>query len=307
MKKSKRKILIVSAVIIAVTIIVIAVFGLTNTESKNILHQNVPEKLDKAVVQLIFNDNEGKYHPDNDSSCKTEGHEIFCYETEENKVKVYGYVHYTELNFMNGYLCYFNGGGMSAPFVAEFEIQNDEYVSGKMTYPMDGSYYVESIHEMFPGVYALKALNYDNSEYIQSQQEAYATKYLESVGFDCEIALHPDDFDVKLLPAADALPDGNSGHSVNYPFWLGTQMFYENGKWMVYAQFYNEKEQKAYLTVYENGETTAEAEVYVTNDRNATYIGKETIKVYPFFEDKNLDSIETLPETPETTSAITVE
>ena len=143
-----------------------------------------------------------------------------------------------------------------------------------------------------------------HSDFLRQQKEAYAKEYLDSIGVDCKIALHPDDFDVKLLPAADNIPDGNSGNPVNYPFWLGTQMFYENGKWIVYAQFYNEKEQKAYLTTYENGSTQAEAEVYALDDRNATYIGKETITVYPFFEDRNLDSINALPDTAETTSAI---
>lgn len=302
LKYKKTGILI--SVISIVAVIIIAVVCISNPTDGSVLHQIIPEKLDKAVIELIFKDNEGNYHSNSD--CKTEGHEIFCYEETDNIVKVYGYVHYTELNFMNGYLCYFNGGGMSAPFVAEFEVLNGEYVNGVMNYPRDGSLYTESIKEMFPGIYAMKAISYNNHDYISKQQETYAEKYLESVGFDCKIALHPDDFETKLLPAADSLPDGYSGADVNYPFWLGTQMFNENGKWIVYAQFYNEKEQKAYLTSYENGSTQAVAHVYSLNGRDATYIGDETITVYPFFEDKNLDSINALPDTPETTSSVII-
>lgn len=304
-KKSKHNIIITATVILIALISVVSIILHINTESENILHTRIPEKLDNAVVDLIFNDNDGNYHSSSD--CKTEGHEIFCYEEYENKVKVYGYVSYTELNFMNGYLCYFNGGGMSAPFVAEFELQNGEYVNGVMNYPQDGSLYTDSIKEMFPGIYALKALNYNNSSYLKQQQEAYAKEYLDSLGFDCKIALHPDDFETKLLPAADHLPAGNSGYPINYPFWLGTQMFNENEKWMVYAQFYNEKEQKAYLTSYENGSTQAVAQVYALNGRDAEYIGEETITVYPFFDDKNLESLNSLPDTPETTSFIIID
>lgn len=302
MKKSKNIFLITSASIIAVAIIVIAILGFTNPESKTILHTSVPEKLDAAVTDLIFDENSGSYR--SDSPCRTEGHELFGYEESAGKVTVYGYAHYSELGFMNGYLCYFIGGGGSGPFVAEFDVVNGEYTNGSMKHPEDGEGYTASIKKMFPGIFEVKAITYDNSEYIRSQQETYAKEYLESVGFDCDIALRPEDFDVKLLPAADSLPSGIDGHHVNYPFWLGTQMFNEDGKWIVYAQFYNEKEQKAYLTTYENGSTQAVAEVYALDDRNATYIGQETITVYPFFEDRNLDNIESLPKMPESTSAI---
>ena len=298
MKKTKTLLLVSATLIIVAVIIIVAVSG-------NTLRSDIPEKLDSALIQLIMSDNDGSYY--STASCKTEGHEIFGYEEKGGKVKVYGYVSYTELNFMNGFLCYFNAGGMSAPFVAEFDVQDGEYINGVMNYPEDGSYYTSSLKEMFPKIYEIKAITYDNFEYIRKQKEAYAKEYLDSIGVDCKIALHPDDFDVKLLPAADNLPDGNSGNPINYPFWLGTQMFYENEKWIVYAQFYNEKENKAYLTTYENGSTHAEAEVYALDDQNATYIGMETITVYPFFEDKNLDSINALPDTPETTSAIIVQ
>ncbi|MBE6785947.1 MAG: hypothetical protein E7538_06945 [Ruminococcaceae bacterium] len=247
---------------------------------------NIDPALDDAVSQMILEQCDDGYWP---YFCKTEGHKIFGYSAKDDEVTVYGYMSYSTMNFMNGYLSPYMGSGSACPFVAVFWDKGGFYKLKELKTPEDGMGYGDSIRELFPNEFERQALNPQKYiDEIEAQEKAYAKSALKEAGIDCEI-VPSDETNIVLMTYYEAQEKINSTETINpylnintqlYPDFMGVTMYRYGEKYIVYERRADEEKNRYYLAEYENGSTEAVAHAF---DLEGNYIGQETIAVKDFF------------------------
>ena len=274
----------------------------------------VDKALDEAVSQMILDrcSDHGPYF------CKTEGHKIFGYSEDGNEITVYGYMSYSTMNFMNGYLSSYNGSGGGNPFVAVFSRNDDgTYTLKDYQSPQDGMGYGDSVRKLFPAEFQRLAIYNDSyKDEITEQKNAYARAALKKAGLDCEI-VEPQDTNIVLMTYYETQEKINSVEIINpelkinislYPDFMGAAMYRQGEKYIVYERRADEEKNRYYLAEYENGSTEASAYAF---DLEGNYIGREIITVTDFFLYKNPAEDATLyyifDENKLTTNAVIVE
>lgn len=255
---------------------------ISNPSESTVVSGKINDTLDKAISQMILDQLDDRYMP---YFCKTEGHKIFGYSETEEEITVYGYMSYSTMNFMNGYLSSYNGSGGSNPFVATFIKDDGNYILKECKDPHDGMGYGDSIREMFPAEFEKKALFPENyRDELQQQKFSQARAVLKSEGFDCEI-VPTSDTDVVLMENNEAQRKMDSTElystSYYYPMFLGVVMYKQNGIYTVYERRADVEKGRYYFAQYENGSTEAVAHAF---DKNGDYIGQEEITVKNFFD-----------------------
>lgn len=274
-KKSKALLVIVA--LLASSFIFVSCVS-NPSDSTRLIEKNNPE-LNKAVSQMVLE----RCNEKRPYFCLTEGHKIFGYSETENETTVYGYMSYSSMHFMNGYLSDYVGSGGSDPFVATFTRENGGYKLKALETPQMGEKYSDSIREMFPEKYVSKALN-DSKYYdeLRSQKQAYAESALKNEGLNCPIVwasetnLTVDDYEVYST---------FSGKVANFEYYpdifIGVRMYKDSdGKYVVYEKRKDTESGKYYLASYINSSTQAVADTF---DSKGNYLGKETIAVKDFF------------------------
>ncbi len=175
----------------------------------------------------------------------TEGHIILDTEEKDEKRIVYTISSYGAFGFENGIFTKVSGSG-AIPTVMTFSKNgNGEYVLQDYKEPMDGSYYIKSIKEIFPKRLWDKVLT-GNNKYpeLAKQQEKQAAEYLDSIGRNAE---------VKAANVEKKLPEINVDASNkifteytkydselnNFPYWIGTRELLQNGARYIYETSQN--------------------------------------------------------------------
>lgn len=273
----KPKVLIVA---LALVLLFVCTVAFISNPQNNIVTSKVDAALEQAVSQMILDKCDDRYLP---YFCKTEGHKIFGYSRKDDEVTVYGYMSYSTMNFMNGYLSSYNGSGASYPFVAVFWDKDGFYKLKELKKPEDGMGNGDSIREMFPSEFERMALN--SQKYIDEiteQKNQQAKAALKEAGFDCKV-VSPPDTNVVLMQNEAAWENIDEWEKYNgsyYPDFLGTTMYRQGEKYIVYERRADELKGRYYLAEYENGSTEATAHAF---DLEGNYVGQETIAVKDFF------------------------
>ena len=204
---------------------------------------NVPEreKLSQLVGDAIIADNASSYYQ---GECCAEGHKILGSDLSGNCLKVYALTTFGNYGFQNDMFVKISGSGV-IPAVLTFEKNGEEYKLLEIEYPRDGSEYVKSIERMFPLKYRAAALNGDSAyDELVSHERAYAEEYLQSIGREADIGEFRDlevvlltDLGVSVEVSNQLAGDRNLG---DYPFWVGTTEYLEDGVRYVRSLSYDE-------------------------------------------------------------------
>ena len=227
----------------------------------------VSPELEQAVSDAILNSNKAAYYQ---GECCGEGHIILQAERSQESVKVYCLYTFDFYGFRNGYFSALSGG--SGPVVLTFRETGDGLQFEKITYPMDGELYGDSIREMFPPKYWRRALLYskEDQERLFEQSKRYAESYLESIGRTAMITgtesfLFVSDYGVALTTEQyDRLDE--LGRKLGTDLWqLGTAEQIEDGVRYFYNKTYDKE--SGILTFskseYESGKTVFYTEINV--------------------------------------------
>lgn len=196
--------------------------------------------LDKAISEKLLGDNKGGFL---DGETAGEGHIIMG----EDKNKAYILTTYGEYGFVNGKMTKVSGTGV-IPAVAEFTENNNEYTVTSITYPGDGSQYLEDIKKMFPIKYRARCMGgkmYDDDyKTMLAQEREYVKAYLNSIGrSDAEITDYEGgelltDLGVSVDVSNKLLDLPKYDISSKYPYFVGNQEYIEDGKRVVYEMSY---------------------------------------------------------------------
>ncbi|KOA18694.1 regulatory protein BlaR1 [Clostridium homopropionicum DSM 5847] len=203
----------------------------TNSQTKI----DYPKTIDKAVSSAII----GRASAYKQGKVATEGHVILDSEEKDGIVKVYTVASYGAFGFENGVFTFVSGSG-SIPTVIVFKKNNNnEYILKEYKEPMDGSYYTNSIKDMFPKKLWDKVLNPNNFPEIRKQQEEQATKYLESIGRKAEVISNYTERKLANInvQASNKLFSEYTkfDQELNkFPYWLGTIEKVEDGVRYIY-------------------------------------------------------------------------
>lgn len=223
--------------------------------------QNVPsnEDLSRLVSDAVISDNADKYY---EGECCGEGHKILGSSLSGNRLKVYALTTFGYYGFQNDMFIKVSGSGV-IPAVLTFEKNGEIFELLKIEYPQDGEGYVKSIKQMFPLKYRSTAIHCDGAyDELVSQERKYAEDYLQSIGRDAEIGEYRDmnvvlltDLGVSVEVSNQLSCDKSLG---NYPYWIGSSEYLENGTRYVRSLSYDEN---AGLIIYstvekETGEIT---------------------------------------------------
>ena len=223
--------------------------------------RNLPadKEISQLVAAAIISGNEDSYYK---GECCGEGHKILGSEISGNQLKVYALTSFGNYGFQNDMFVKVSGSGV-IPAVLTFEKDGTGYSLLGIEYPRDGAEYVKSIKRMFPLKYHAAALNCDSAyDELVSQERKYAGEYLQSIGREAEIGEFGDlnvvlltDLGVSVEVSNQLSCDKDLGE---YPYWIGSSEYLENGIRYVRSLSYDEKAgQIIYSTVEkETGETT---------------------------------------------------
>ena len=241
--------------IIALVLCIVMAFSVTACG------KTVPTKdeISQLVGDAIISDNAGSYY---EGECSAEGHKILGSSLSGNRLKVYTLTMYGNYGFQNDMFVKVSGSGV-IPAVLTFEKNGEEYILLEIEYPLDGAGYIKSIKRMFPLKYRTAALHCDNAQgELKAQERNYAEEYLQSIGRDAEIGEYRDlnavlltDLGISVEVSNQLSCDKSLG---DYPFWIGTSEYLENGVRYVRSLSYDED---AGLIIYstvekETGEVT---------------------------------------------------
>ncbi len=219
------------------------------------------DALDTAVSLAFLDDNKASYRS---GECSAEGHIILGYEEQSDYIKVYALTIFGEYGFENGNFVKVSGSGI-IPVVFKFTGSIDKLSFSDIVHPLDGSYYTQTIKEMFPSEYIDRALNPTDSDIqeLKTQECMYAASYLKKIGRAAIIGDYRDFKHVLLSDVGVSVNISNSiaGNAlfINYPMWLGTCEALENGVRYVYEKSYVDNIHEIIFTKYEyNTNTIAE-------------------------------------------------
>lgn len=188
------------------------------------------EVLSPLVADAILSDNANRYL---EGECCGEGHIILGSKISGNQLKVYALTMFGYYGFQNDMFVKVSGSGV-IPAVLTFEKEGSEYSLLGTAYPSDGEGYVTSIKQMFPLKYRKAALHCDHThDELVSQERTYAEEYLKGINRDAEIGEFRD-LNVILLTDLGVSVDVSNilirnKDLAEYPFWIGTTEYLENG------------------------------------------------------------------------------
>ena len=208
-----------------------------------------PLNNDQAIIEALKSES-GSYL---DGECFGEGHIILGTEQYDDKVKIYALTMVSNYRFQNDNLVKVSGSGVIPAVITLYENNEVEIES-----PKDGNRYEDSIKEMFPKKYHNRILRERDSdiENLKKQELAYAEEYLKQINRDTQIGNYGD-FEHILLTDVGVSVDVSNGlledfypfHS-NYPYFIGTQEYIENGVRVVYDLGYNDEQNEIIFTKY---------------------------------------------------------
>lgn len=223
--------------------------------------KNAPtkEEISQLVADAILSDNADLYYK---SECSAEGHKILGRSLSGNRLKVYALTTFGNYGFQNDMFIKVSGSG-AIPAVLTFEKGGSDYKLLEIEYPRDGTEYIKSIKRMFPLKYRMAALNCDSAtDELAAQERSYAEQYLQSIGRDAMIGEYRD-LDTVLLTDLGVSVEVSNRLSGNkdlgeYPFWVGTSEYLENGNRYVRSCSYDEKAGQIIYSTFEKqtGEVT---------------------------------------------------
>lgn len=252
MKLTKNKKMIFSLVCIS-TILILGGFLLTSgSDVEKVQETQYPKtineestNLDEAISLALLNSEiqiKG-------SEVITEGHIILDKEEADDKTKVYILSSTGSFGFENGIFT-LSAGTSGLPMVMNFskdDKNNYHYIDKEI--PMDGSYYMSSIKEIFPQKLWKDAL--DTSKYskeLMDQQEKQATEYLESISRKAKVQ---GDYVEKKL--ADINVDASNEllqmeELSDYPYWIGTREELIDNTRYIYEKAHTKEDGYDYIT-----------------------------------------------------------
>ncbi len=214
----------------------------TDTTGVGNTNHNASEEVldvDTIVTQLLLAETE-RYLS---GECPAEGHILLGQSVEGDDTFLYVLTMLGNYGFENGYFNKISGSGV-LPVVITLDAANQAGIE----YPMDGSAHVTSIKQMFPEIYhetiwdALSGKN-EMGEALTAQEVAYAEAYLKVIGRDAAIEVP---FERQLLTdkgisveVSNQLETFYKAHT-QYPWFIGTQEYIEDGVRMVYEMQYTE-------------------------------------------------------------------
>ena len=222
------------------------------------------EELSQLVADAILSDNTSSYYK---GECCGEGHKILGSSLSGDRLKVYALTMYGNYGFQNDMFVKVSGSGV-IPAVLTFKRNGLDFILSEIEYPRDGAGYVKSIKRMFPLKYRMAALKCDETaDELVPQERTYAEAYLQSIGRDAEIGEFRD-LNVVLLTDLGISVEVSNQLSCNkslgeYPFWIGSSEYLENGKRFVRSLTYQEAEgQIVYETVEKESGAVTERFVF---------------------------------------------
>lgn len=294
-------------VALGLTVLFACTVAFISNPSNAVTTGKIDKTLDEAVSLMIL-DEAGDTRP---YFCKTEGHKIFGYSRYDDEVTVYGYMSYSTMNFMNGYLSSYNGSGGGHPFVATFWDKDGFYKLKEVKYPESGMGYGDSIRELFPSQFERRALHPEQyKDELRNQQFTQAKAALKEAGINCEV-VSPPDTNVVLIKNSEVWEKINEWEMNNpgyYPDFIGVTMYKSGEQYIVYEKRADEEEGRYYLASYPNGSTEAMAHTF---DKEGNYLEQEAIYVNDFFlyqsPDKDTELYHIWDESKLTTTAIAAE
>lgn len=198
--------------------------------------------LDQAVGLAVLSYNRSQY---TEEECQAEGHILLEWAEQENgKTTAYALTMYGEYQFQDNSFIKASGSGV-IPAVITFSYDaHDGYTLDAYDMPTDGSYYIESVHELFPEPLWDICISPTESavEELTKQEHAYAEHYLQQLGRDAAIGQYGDSPHTLLTDAGVSVEVSNLMCEYEkyddlwkYPDWIGQLERVENGVRYVYA------------------------------------------------------------------------
>ena len=238
------------------------------------------EVLSPLVADAILSDNEYDYR--GSEECRAEGHKILGSSISGNRLTVYALTTFGCYGFENDMFIKVSGTGV-IPAVITFEANGREYNLLEIEYPRDGAEYTKSIKRMFPLRYRSAVLRQSESVYdeLSSQERSYAEAYLKSIGREAKIGEYADLHTVLLTDLGVSVDVSNQlvndKRLAEYPYWIGTSEFIENGKRYVRSLNFDEKNNIIAYTTYEK-ESEDIIEKYIFNASTGEELEPETFQ-----------------------------
>ncbi len=188
-----------------------------------------------------------------DGECFGEDHIILGTEKEEDITKIYALTMVGYYGFQNNNFVKVSGTGVVPAVIT---LNNNDV---EIEYPKDGGLYETSIKEMFPTKYHDRILyqKEEDRNVLEEQERGYAQKYLNKIGRKSNIGDYGD-FEHPLLTELGVSVEVSNKlfdsfykqHSSNYPYFIGTQEYIENGLRVVYEMDYNDTQKEITFTKY---------------------------------------------------------
>lgn len=228
--------------------------------------ETVVTDLDEAVGNAVLSYNAEYYGL---QECVAEGHILLETEQEDARTTVYALTMYGEYGFENSKFIKGSGTGL-IPAVMVFSYdETNGYVLEDCRYPKDGSYYVSSIHELFPEQYWDRCIGHgdDDMEELTRQERSYASAYLKKLGRTAEIG---DEGGNRLLTdegvsveVSNHLAELEKDRLNGYPYWIGTLERLENGVRYVYETSLDKNDEQIIYTksVYDTKEVVEQMHI----------------------------------------------
>ncbi len=192
--------------------------------------------IDEAISNAILTSNDSLYFH---GEFRAEAHITLGSTALANgSAEYYVLARYSEFGFENGVFTTVSGSGIIPVRITFDENLNlTEYKE-----PIDGSYYIESIKEMYPEAFVSpRVLNQDDKdrEYCDTLLKEQAKAYLKKIGRDAQV-LDYGEFDHPLLTDSGVSVEVSNLLSENrnlalYPYWIGNLELIENGVRYVYS------------------------------------------------------------------------
>lgn len=252
----RKKGIIISAIVIAVIIIAIAL----NAGHKEII---IGEKnIDKAIASALFTAERGMYTA---GECRTEGHIILGKEKSDKETLVYTLAMYAEYAFQDNNFVKTSESDV-LPTVVKLTGNNSGYILGlsEVKWPDNTSDRVESLKSMFPEKYHDRVLNVkeEDIEKLKEQQLKGAQNYLNRIGREAKIGEYKDFEHPLIITQGVSIDISNklvTKEYASYPHWIGTEEKIEDGVRYVYERIFNKERNEVIFKKY-NYETKAVVE-----------------------------------------------
>ncbi len=217
--------------------------------------ENNKPTLDELVANAILAEERGRYAK---AECQGEGHIILDTSKEEQdgmtKLTVYTLAMYGEYQFQDGNFVKESGSGV-IPTVLTFSVNDkEEYTLEDYQVPVDGSGYVDSIHELFPRKYWDICITpgEERHDALKAQEQAYAAAYLKEIGRTARIGDYGDFEHILLTDQGVSVEVSNQmvekKELGDYPFWIGNIERLEDG---VRYRYSMELEKDKHTILYE--------------------------------------------------------